>query len=130
MLKKLIGWAKQLKGKVFVLFFAYKDPHTPWYAKLWAVCVVAYAFSPIDLIPDFIPVLGYLDDVILVPIGITIALRLIPLAVIKDCTIQAEERLLKGIPKNWFVGAIIILLWITTLLWVTIAAYRYVDRLL
>jgi len=129
MLKKIKEWAKQLKGKVFVLFFSYKDPRTPWYAKLWAVCVVAYAFSPIDLIPDFIPVLGYLDDVILIPIGITIALRMIPHAVIRDCTIQAEERLLQGKPKNWFVGMIIILLWITALLWITIAVYRYINRL-
>jgi hypothetical protein len=60
------------------LYLAYKDPRVPWYAKLVAICVVAYAFSPIDLIPDFIPVLGYLDDLILVPLGVALALRLIP----------------------------------------------------
>ncbi|CAM3482877.1 DUF1232 domain-containing protein [Marinicrinis lubricantis] len=77
--------AREIKRNIFVLYLAYKDPRVPWYAKLFAIAVVAYAFSPIDLIPDFIPILGYLDDLILVPLGITIALKMIPTPVIEDC---------------------------------------------
>ena len=73
MFNQLKTWAKGLKKNIFVLYLAYKDPRVPWYAKLLAICVVAYAFSPIDLIPDFIPILGYLDDIILVPLGIKLA---------------------------------------------------------
>ena len=75
---KIKAWAKNLKRQIFILYFAYKDERVPWYAKLFTACVVAYAFSPIDLIPDFIPILGYLDDVIIVPLGIMFALKMIP----------------------------------------------------
>jgi len=68
---------------------------------------VAYAFSPIDLIPDFIPIIGYLDDIILVPVGVWIALKLIPDEVVKDCRAKAEELLSKGKPKNWFMGILV-----------------------
>lgn len=125
MIDNIKMWAKQLKRKVFILYFAYKENRTPWYAKLFAICVVAYAFSPVDLIPDFIPVLGYLDDVILVPLGVMLALKLIPKAVIQDCTVKAEERIKHGKPKNWLVGILIILVWIVAALWISIAAYRY-----
>ena len=77
MFKKIKTWARKLKRQIFILYFACKDERVPWYAKLFTACVVAYAFSPIDLIPDFIPILGYLDDVILVPLGIIIALKMI-----------------------------------------------------
>ncbi|SEM58572.1 Uncharacterized membrane protein YkvA, DUF1232 family [Paenibacillus sp. cl141a] len=96
--------AREIKRNVFVLFLAYKDPRVPWYAKLFAVLVVAYAFSPIDLIPDFIPVLGYLDDLIIVPLGITIALKMIPQSVIEQCRAKAEEIRKQGKPKNWVTG--------------------------
>ena len=76
--------ARLLKTDILALWFAYRDSRTPWYAKLWAAMVVGYAFSPIDLIPDFIPVLGYLDDVILLPLGIMFAIRLIPEEVLAD----------------------------------------------
>jgi len=125
MIEKIKTWAKHLETKVFVLYFAYKDNRTPWYAKLFAICIVAYAFSPIDLIPDFIPILGYLDDVILVPLGVTLALKLIPKTVIQDCTVNAEERIKHGKPKNWLVGSLIILVWIVVVLWISIATYRY-----
>jgi uncharacterized membrane protein YkvA (DUF1232 family) len=78
MLKKIKAWARNLKRHIFILYCACKDERVPWFAKLFTACVVAYAFSSIDLIPDFIPFLGYLDDVILVPIGIMIALKMIP----------------------------------------------------
>ncbi|MCL5612169.1 MAG: YkvA family protein, partial [Chloroflexi bacterium] len=75
MLDKLKQRARTLKHETIALYFAFRDPRTPWYAKIFAALVVAYAFSPIDLIPDFIPVLGYLDDLILVPAGIALAVR-------------------------------------------------------
>ncbi|MFK7696767.1 YkvA family protein [Paenibacillus sp. HJGM_3] len=129
MLENLKSWAKQLKRKVFVLYYAYQDKRTPWYAKVFAVCVVAYAFSPIDLIPDFIPILGYLDDVILIPLGVALALKMIPAAVIQACTVKAEARLQAGKPKNWLVGSLIILVWIAVLIWILWLAYRYFGPL-
>ncbi|WP_411830695.1 YkvA family protein [Paenibacillus lautus] len=117
-----------LKRKVFLLYYAYKDNRTPWYAKIFAICVVAYAFSPIDLIPDFIPILGYLDDVILVPLGIAITLKMIPNAVVQEHELQAEERMKRGKPKNWFAASIIIVIWLAALLWVSLFAYRYVSN--
>src|ERR1043166_6589368 len=78
---RLKAWkrrARQLQGDNYALYLACRHPRVPWYAKLFAACVVAYAFSPIDLIPDFVPVLGYLDDLILVPAGLWLVLRLIP----------------------------------------------------
>lgn len=125
MIDKIKTWAKQLKRKVFVLYFAYKDNRTPWYVKAFAICVVAYAFSPIDLIPDFIPILGYLDDVILVPLGVALALKMIPNAVIQECTVKAEDRLKNGKPQNWLVGSLIILVWIVAFLWISFVAYRH-----
>jgi uncharacterized membrane protein YkvA (DUF1232 family) len=125
MFENLKSWAKQLKRKLFVLYFAYKDSRTPWYAKVFAVCVVAYAFSPIDLIPDFIPILGYLDDVILIPLGVLLAMKMMPESVIQACTIKAEERMKIGKPKNWFVSSLIILVWIIPLIWISVTAYRY-----
>ena len=78
MLKKIKTKAARLKLEVVALYFAARDPRTPWYAKALAVCVAGYALSPIDLIPDFVPVLGYLDDLVIVPLGILTVLRLIP----------------------------------------------------
>jgi uncharacterized membrane protein YkvA (DUF1232 family) len=113
MIKKLKQMAKKLKTQLVVLFFAYKDPRVPWYAKAFTICVVAYAFSPIDLIPDFIPILGYLDDLIIVPLGIFLALKMIPQDVLDDCSIKAQEKINEKKPKNWLVGGLFILIWIT-----------------
>ena len=118
-------WAKQLKRKVIILYFAYKDHRTPWYAKVFAVCVVAYAFSPIDLIPDFIPLLGYLDDLILIPLGVVIAWRMMPNEVIEECTEKAELRAKEGKPRNWIAGSFIILVWVLAFLWMVKLAYRH-----
>src|SRR4051794_6302514 len=111
MFKKMKVWARGLKRQIFILYNAYKDPRTPWYAKFFAACVVAYAFSPIDLIPDFIPILGYLDDVILLPMGILFALKMIPKNVLSDCEAKAEEMMKNGKPKNWIVVSIIVSIW-------------------
>lgn len=79
--------------------------------------------SPIDLIPDFIPILGYLDDVILDPLGVAVTLKMIPKSVIQECTVQAEERMKKDNPKNWLVAIFIILKWIMAFLWISFYAY-------
>jgi len=84
--------ARQLKAETVALYLACKDPRTPWYAKAWAALVVGYAFSPLDLIPDFIPVIGHLDDLILVPLGIALALKMIPEHVMDECRQEARER--------------------------------------
>jgi uncharacterized membrane protein YkvA (DUF1232 family) len=116
-LTKLKNYARKLKQDIFVLYLSYKDDRTPWYAKAVAICVVAYAFSPIDLIPDFIPVLGYLDDLILVPLGIALAFKLIPLQVIEENRVMAEEMKKNGKPKNWLVGTLFIIIWIIFAVW-------------
>ena len=102
---------RTLKADTYALYLAYRDPRTPWYAKIWAALVVAYAFSPIDLIPDFIPVLGYLDDLLIVPIGVFLAIKLIPEDVMAASRKKAQENHEK--PVNWWSGILIILLWIT-----------------
>lgn len=102
--------ARALKADTLALYFAARHPATPWYAKLMAFLVVAYAFSPIDLVPDFVPVLGYLDDVILIPLGITLTLKLVPDEVMLECRERAQGVLKK--PVNWVAGAIIVLIWI------------------
>ena len=102
--------ARRLKAETYALCLAYRDPRVPWYARLLAACVVAYALSPIDLIPDFIPVLGYLDDLLLVPLGIAIALRLIPPDVLADCRAQAQATLDRGAGRA--AAAVIVALWL------------------
>ena len=86
---RLRDWARALKLELRALYFVVRDPRTPWYAKALAGAVLAYALSPIDLIPDFIPVLGYLDDVILVPLGIWLALKLVPGEVLAEARARA-----------------------------------------
>jgi uncharacterized membrane protein YkvA (DUF1232 family) len=102
--------ARRLKRELNALALASRDPRTPWYAKALAVCVVAYAFSPIDLIPDPIPVLGYLDDLILIPLGIVLVMRLIPDEVMADARTRANEGSMK--PASWIAAGLIICCWI------------------
>jgi uncharacterized membrane protein YkvA (DUF1232 family) len=104
--------ARQLKQESYALYLAYRDPRTPWYARVFAACVVGYAFSPIDLIPDTIPVLGYLDDLILVPLGISIAIKMIPPPVMAECRERACAALEQGRPANWVAAAVIVALWL------------------
>jgi uncharacterized membrane protein YkvA (DUF1232 family) len=128
MLETLKRQARNLKQHVFVLYLSYKDPRVPWYARLLTLLVVAYAFSPIDLIPDFIPILGYLDDLIIVPLGIYVAMKLIPRPVLQDCRAKAEEIRKQGKPKNWFTGALFIVIWIICAVWLGMIGYRmFVD---
>lgn len=104
--------AHQLKTEVYALYLAYRDPRTPWYGKLFAAMVVAYAFSPIDLIPDPIPILGYLDDLILIPLGVAVALRMIPAHVMREAREKSAAVMASGKPVNWIAAAVIIVIWI------------------
>ena len=113
MLRDLKAWAKRLKREVLALWLAARDPRTPLVAKIVAGVVAAYALSPIDLIPDFIPVLGLLDDLLLVPLGIWLALRVIPGAVMGECRATAET--LADRPVSRTAAAVIALIWITAL---------------
>ncbi len=128
-LEKLKEKARQLKRETYVLFLAYKNPATPWYAKVFGAVVVAYAFSPIDLIPDFIPILGYLDDLILVPLGIALALKMIPEEVLMAARAQADQEFIDGKPRNWVVGAVIILIWLIVLALVVFWMVRWIGDL-
>lgn len=115
MLEKIKAKAAKLKREIFALYLAVRDPRTPWYAKVLVACVVAYALSPIDLIPDPIPVLGYLDDLVLLPLGIWLALRMIPLEVMQDCRARAASST-DALPRNWWAATAVVLLWIIALI--------------
>ena len=97
------------------LYLAYKHPRTPWYAKALAALIIGYALSPIDLIPDFIPVIGYLDDFILVPLGIALLIKIIPRDILEECRAKAQSDLLNRESKNWIAAIIIVLIWLLTL---------------
>lgn len=101
--------ARHIKRETYALYLAYRHPGTPWYAKTVAAGVVAYAFSPIDLIPDFIPVLGYLDDLVLVPAGIVLAIKLIPEPVMAECREQA--RAVADRPTSRAAALVIVAIW-------------------
>lgn len=117
-MQRLRQWARRLKQETLALYLAVQHRSTPWYARAWAALVVGYALSPVDLIPDFIPILGYLDDLILVPAGIALAVRLIPPAVMDEYRTEAQIRLEGGRPKSWVGALVILLIWVTVLLWV------------
>lgn len=109
--EKLKRRAKQLKTDIPAVFLALKHPGTPWYAKTLAALAVAYALSPIDLIPDFIPVLGYLDDLLLLPGLVALTLKLLPSEVLEECREKAEELWQDGKPKKWYYALPIAALW-------------------
>ena len=121
--------ARLLKTEVYAIYWAYKDPRVPWYARIFAVCVVGYAFSPIDLIPDPIPVIGYLDDLILVPLGIFLVLKMIPKEVMAECREQARVVMLKDKPVNWIAAIVIIGIWVfLALLSVAIVSKYFIAK--
>lgn len=109
MISALRAWAGRLKRDVVSLWLAARDPRTPWHAKALAGFIAAYALSPIDLIPDFIPVLGWLDDLLIVPAGIWLALRLVPPALMAEFREQAESR---ARPRSLVAAIVIIALWL------------------
>ncbi len=108
---QLQRWARTLKRDTVAIYLAARDPRVPWYAKVVAACVAAYALSPIDLIPDFIPVIGYLDDIILVPLGIALAIRLIPPALLEEHRESASARIAKR-PVSQMGALVIISIWV------------------
>jgi uncharacterized membrane protein YkvA (DUF1232 family) len=112
LLEKFKQWAHHLKAETFALYLAARDPRTPWYVKFLVGGIVAYAYSPIDLIPDFVPVLGYLDDLILIPLGIALVIRLVPSAVSAECRTRAQEAMQSGKPVSRVAGAVIVVIWL------------------
>jgi len=126
-LEKLKSHARALKNEAFAVYLAAKDPRTPWYAKLVAFVTIAYAFSPIDLIPDFIPILGYLDDLFIVPAGIALALRLIPHEAMEEARKTVATQ---GVERSvGYIGAgIIIIIWILAIIWSVSIILRLVEN--
>lgn len=118
---------RALKTEVHALLLACRDPRMPWPAKLVAALVVAYAVSPIDLIPDFIPVLGYLDDLIILPLGILLAVQMIPVAVMQDCRARVGEAS-PGKRTNAFIGAtVVVVLWIAIIVAVVVFGNKMMN---
>ncbi|TIS78832.1 MAG: DUF1232 domain-containing protein [Mesorhizobium sp.] len=112
------NWARSIKRDVVALWLAARDPRTPWYAKATAACVAAYALSPIDLIPDFIPILGYLDDLLIVPLGILLAVQMVPPHLMSEFRATAKAR--EAQPVSRWGAVAIIVLWLlaaASILW-------------
>ena len=109
-MSSLRSWARELKQQTFVVYFAARDPRTPWHARLLALGVAAYALSPVDLIPDFIPILGYLDDLVIVPLGLMLVLRMIPPEVLAAARARAGDSV--GKPASRVAAAIIVAIWV------------------
>jgi uncharacterized membrane protein YkvA (DUF1232 family) len=120
MLRAIKDWARTIRRDVHALYLAARDPRTPWYAKAFALVIAAYALSPIDLIPDFIPVLGYLDELILLPLAIRLAIRLVPAEVMAEhraAALAAEHRPVSragaaGVMALWLAALALLLWWL------------------
>jgi len=125
--RRLKASAEKLKADTYALYLASKDPRGPWYAKLLVGLIVAYALSPIDLIPDFIPVLGYVDDLLLVPAGIALAVKLIPNGVLEEHRATARRRLAEGHPRSRLGLIIVVTVWVLLALWI-VSAGRHLLR--
>jgi uncharacterized membrane protein YkvA (DUF1232 family) len=110
MIEKAKQWARNIKRDIAALYIAGRDPRTPWHAKAIALAVAVYALSPIDLIPDFIPIIGYLDDIIIVPLGILLAIRLVPAELMAEFRHAAVER--GRLAAHWPGAAFIIAIWV------------------
>jgi uncharacterized membrane protein YkvA (DUF1232 family) len=110
----LTSWkekAQNLKNDTYALYLAYRDPRVPWYAKVFVAAIVGYAVCPLDLIPDFIPVLGYVDDIILIPAGISLAIKMIPQDVLEECREKAQTESFST-REHWIAAVIIVLIWL------------------
>ncbi len=123
-MQRLRDWARRLQAETLALWFAARDPRTPWYAKLFVAAVVAYALSPIDLIPDFVPVLGLLDDVILIPLGVALALRMIPTEVMEAARERARLALADPRPRSRVAAAVIVAIWIAAAALAALVVWR------
>jgi uncharacterized membrane protein YkvA (DUF1232 family) len=128
MLDRLRARARALKQEAFAIYLAARDPRTPWYAKALVFFVVAHTFSPIDLIPDFIPILGYLDDLIITPGGLWLAVRLIPPEVLAEARVTAATRSFDR--RVGIIGMVlIVLVWILVFVAVIYLVLRYTKRI-
>jgi uncharacterized membrane protein YkvA (DUF1232 family) len=126
MLDRWKRWARTIKRDAHALYLASRDPHVPWYAKALALAVAAYAASPIDLIPDFIPVIGYLDDLIIVPLGIALVVRLVPPEIMAEhraLAVAAQDR-----PVSKAAAAIVVAIWLLAIGATAWLAYRYLKN--
>ena len=123
MLQNWKTWARAIKRDAHALYFAARDPRVPWAAKALALAVAAYAFSPIDLIPDFVPVLGYLDDLLIVPLGIALVIRLIPPDIMAEHRQAATAA--EGTPVSTAAAAVIIAVWLAAIMLTGWLAYGY-----
>ncbi len=112
-LGRLKSWARRLKAEIHALYLAYRDPRVPVHARIFAAIVVGYAFSPIDLIPDPIPILGYLDDLILIPLGVALAIRMIPGPVLDECREEARRAADEGRPINRMAAVVVVAVWLS-----------------
>jgi uncharacterized membrane protein YkvA (DUF1232 family) len=124
----IASWKKivnGLKKETLALYYASRDPRVPWYAKAWTILVVAYALSPLDLIPDFIPILGYLDDLVLIPLGISLALKMVPADVLAECRARAAMDVNINLPLTRVITAVIVVIWIALALWLAWYGYNW-----
>ena len=119
-------WARTIKRDVIALWIASRDPRTPWYAKAVAAAVAAYALSPIDLIPDFIPLLGYLDDLVIVPVGIVAAVALIPTHLMAEFREKAERQADR--PTSRLAAVIVVIVWLVVVLVAGAITWHYLNR--
>jgi uncharacterized membrane protein YkvA (DUF1232 family) len=125
-MSRLRKWARKLKQQTLVVYFAARDPRTPWPARLVALGVAAYALSPIDLIPDFIPVLGLLDDLVIVPLGLMLVLRLLPAEILAVARAKAEHAASK--PTSRIMAVVIVAIWAITLAALSLWVWRALRR--
>ena len=121
---RLKSWARLVRRDILALYSAARYPRVPWYAKAMAMGTAAYALSPIDLIPDFVPLLGYLDDLIVLPVCIVLTVRLIPADVMEELRDEADRRLLESSPRSRWGAVAIVLIWIALAASLTIIVWR------
>ena len=126
MLSKWKEFVRKLKQDIYTLYLASRDPRIPFMAKAVLVLTVAYAFSPIDLIPDFIPVLGYVDDLLLLPLGIWLTIKLMPADVLEEYRQKAQQMLQKPQKSNYIMAAVIVIIWLLIGYW---AYQAYISRI-
>ena len=115
-------WARRIKQDVVAVYFAARDPRTPWFTRVLAIAVAAYALSPIDLIPDFIPILGYLDDLLIVPLGLLLVIRLLPPQVLAESREKARAVLAR--PTSYTAAAVMVAIWLICIAGITYWWYQ------
>ena len=126
--QKLKQKTRGLRQEVFVMYLAVRHPATPWYAKVLAAGIVIYALSPFDLIPDPIPVLGYLDDIIIVPLGVLAVRWMIPAGVLAECRNRAAAGVVVNAAWKWAGGIVIAMLWLLCLVWIGLSVWRWTGH--